>query len=155
MSTCNRIGFRVKIIIVGTFKVGTFTFKFCLSSSVTTSICRGWISNPPTTNFRIFEHCRPYFARTHILRLSKYSRQYSKMPKFVVGGFEIHPRQILVVTEDERRTILLQTGNRLAAENTSSRKNNWQRFWNFSFATRGTLSDSAILWRRRILSEIG
>ena len=39
------------------------------------------------------------------------------MRKFVVGSFGIHPRQILVVTEDERQTLMLQPGNRLTAEN--------------------------------------
>ena len=47
----------------------------------------------------------------------KYSRRYSKMRKFVVGSFGIHPRQILVVTEDERQTLMLQPGNRLTAKN--------------------------------------
>ena len=47
----------------------------------------------------------------------KYSRRYSKMRKFVVGSFGIHPRLILVVTEDERQTLMLQPGNRLTAEN--------------------------------------
>ena len=47
----------------------------------------------------------------------KYSRQYSKMRIFVVGSFGIHPRQILVVTEDERQKLMLQPGNRLTAEN--------------------------------------
>ena len=39
------------------------------------------------------------------------------MRKFPVGSFGIHPRQILVVTEDERQTLMLQPGNRLTAEN--------------------------------------
>ena len=47
----------------------------------------------------------------------KYSRRYSKMQKFVVGSFGIHPRQLLVVTEDERQTHMLQPGNRLTAKN--------------------------------------
>ena len=39
------------------------------------------------------------------------------MQKFVVGSFGIHPRQILVVAEDERQTLMLQPGNWLTAEN--------------------------------------
>ena len=40
----------------------------------------------------------------------KYSRRYSKMRKFVVGLFEIHPRQVPVVTEDERQTLAWKPG---------------------------------------------
>ena len=47
----------------------------------------------------------------------KYGRRYAKMRKFVVGSFGIHPRRILVVTEDEKQTLMLQPGNRLTAEN--------------------------------------
>ena len=47
----------------------------------------------------------------------KYSRRYSRMRKFLVGSFGFHPRQILVVTEDERLTLMLQPGNRHTAEN--------------------------------------
>ena len=39
------------------------------------------------------------------------------MQNFVVRSFGTHPRQILVVTDDERQTLLLQPGNRLTAEN--------------------------------------
>ena len=34
-----------------------------------------------------------------------------------MGSFGIHPRQTLVVTEDETQTLMLQPGNRLTAEN--------------------------------------
>ena len=47
----------------------------------------------------------------------QYGRRYAKMRKFVVGSFGIHPQQILVVTEDEKQTLMLQPGNRLTAEN--------------------------------------
>ena len=47
----------------------------------------------------------------------KYIRRYSKMRKFVVGSFGIHPRQTLVVTEDDTQKLMPQPGNRLTAEN--------------------------------------
>ena len=55
----------------------------------------------------------------------KYGRRYAKMRKFVVGSFGTHSRQILVVTEDEKQTLMLNLEIDLQQRILSSRTNNF------------------------------
>ena len=49
--------------------------------------------------------------------MSKVRSTICENEKICGGLFRNYPRQILVVTEDEKQTLMLQPGNRLTAEN--------------------------------------